>query len=141
VKYLAVLFLAGILLAGCVGTMPRRQFGPLGRVSQIDIWIHQRDGSSDSVTIRDPKEIATVVAFVDQRSGDWRTPWYGIPVPTVEARFYDGQTFKGHFGVGKDYFECQRDGVFVSKSASDADIHEFLNVIDVDYETFKKVTP
>jgi hypothetical protein len=141
VRYLAVSLFVCMLLAGCARITPRRQFGPLGPVSQIDVWIHQRDGSSDIFTIRDPKEIATVVAFVDQRSGDWRTPWYGIPVPTIEARFYDGKMFKGHFGVGRNYFECQRDGVFVSKHASDAGIHEFLNAIDVDDDTFRKVTP
>jgi hypothetical protein len=141
VKYFAASILVVILLAGCARTSSRRQFGPLGPVSQIDVWVHQRDGSSDIFTIRDPKEIATVVAFVDQRSGDWQTPWYGIRVPTVEARFYDGKTFKGHFGVGRDYFECQRYGVFASRPASAADIHEFLNVIGVDDDTFKKVTP
>jgi hypothetical protein len=38
-------------------------------------------------------------------------------------------------------YHCQRDGVFVSKHASDAGIHEFLNVINVDDDAFKKATP
>jgi len=92
-------------------------------------------------TIRDPKELATVAAFANQRSADWRAPWHRVVVPAIEAKCFDGQTFKGHVGVGLDYFECQHDGVFVSKPASDADIHEFLKVINVNDDTIKKITP
>jgi len=135
VKCLAVSFLVGIFLAGRVGAAPRRQFGPLDRVSQIDVGVHQRAASSDVSTIRDPTENATVAIFVDQRSADWRTPWHVIAVAAIEAKCFDGQAFKGLVGVGQDSVECQRDGVLVSKPASDADIHEFLKMINVSGDT------
>ncbi|MGA8011103.1 MAG: hypothetical protein WB949_01605 [Candidatus Acidiferrales bacterium] len=138
---LASAAIVGILLAGCSFTASPRQFGPLGPVSQIDVWIHQRDGSSDIFKISDPKDIATIVTFVDRRSGSWETPWYGIPVPIIEAKLFDGTKPVASFGVGKDFFACQRDGVFVSRPATGAEIQEFLKWIDVDEESFKRLTP
>lgn len=132
--------LAGILLAGCVRTTLPRQFGPLGPVSQIDTWIHLRDGSSDIFKISDPKEIAAIVTFVDQRGGSWETPWYGVPVPSIEANLFSGTKPVATFGVGKNFFAYQRDGVFVSKPATGAEIREFLKLIDVDEGTFRKLT-
>ena len=40
-------------------------------------------------------------------------------------------TFKGHFGVGKDFFETQRDGGFFSKDASPEDLRHFLEFTGV----------
>ncbi|HZU37333.1 MAG TPA: hypothetical protein VFA18_15525 [Gemmataceae bacterium] len=48
------------------------------------------------------------------------------------AYFYDGKTLKGHFGVGLNFFEVQREGDFVSKEASEEECQTFLSLIGVD---------
>ena len=58
-------------------------------------------------------------------------PWYGVPVPTIVADFYDGETFKGHLGVGSSFFETQREGDFWSKSAPRSEIQQFLSLVGV----------
>jgi len=141
VKYLSITALAAAAFIGCVRIAPTRQFGPLGKVSAIDVSIHKKDGFSDISKISDAKQIAAIVAFIDQRNGNWGTPWYGIPAPRVDAGFHDGDKVKGHFGVGRNFFECQRDGAFFSKDASAPEIEEFLKLIDVDDATFQEALP
>lgn len=87
-------------------------------------------------TITDKSQVASILAFVNARSDQWDTPWYGVPVPTVVADLYAGTVFLGHFGVGASFFELHRDGGFFSRAASDAERREFIKLLAV---PFKKI--
>ncbi len=71
---------------------------------------------------------------------NWRSPWFGIPVPIVEVQFFDGQQGKGSFGVGKDFFETQREGGFFSKGASPSEVASFFDAVNLDEATLKEYT-
>jgi hypothetical protein len=114
-RFLALLALA---LTGCGDN--HRNFSSLGEVSMIKIR-----GSE----ISDRESIRRIVAFVDANKEGWSVPWYGVPVPTTTVEFYDGKTFKGSFGIGKNFFEMQRDGGFWSKDAKSDEVGRFLDVV------------
>ena len=103
-------------------------FAQLGKVTKIEVT-----GTGGAVVkkIVDGKRIAQIVAFVDKNAAGWggANDWAGVPVPQIVANFYEGANFKGHFGVGANFFETQRDGDFLSKSASDDARAEFLDLI------------
>jgi hypothetical protein len=108
----------------------RRDFSTLGPVTGVTVVGH--DGSKELVKITDEQVVSQIVAFVDSRRTGWETPWYGIPVPTVTAEFFNGAQFKGSFGSGANFFETQREGVFCSQSASPSEVQRFLGRLGVD---------
>jgi hypothetical protein len=79
--------------------------------------------------IEDKGDIFRLVSFVDQHRKGWQPPAGEIPIPRVHADFYDGPTFLAGFGVGRGFFETHRDGLFLSKSASESDQKKFLELI------------
>lgn len=79
--------------------------------------------------IENSGQIAAVMQFVNARSGGWKVPWYGVPVPTLIANFYADKTLLGHFGAGANFFECQREGGFYSLSATAAELGEFERLV------------
>jgi hypothetical protein len=125
-KALPVLVLS-IALTGC-GTGPRT-FQMLGPVTSVTVT--GRDGLHPIATVTDGKAISQIVAFVDSHRTGWGTPWYGIPVPVVTVQFYDGAEFKGHFGVGRNFLETQREGGFFSQRVSSAEVRRFLDLVGV----------
>jgi hypothetical protein len=108
----------------------RRDFSTLGPVTSVTVVGH--DGSKELVKITDQQVVFRIVAFVDSRGTGWETPWYGIPVPTVTAKFFNDAQFKGSFGSGTNFFETHREGVFCSQSASPSDVRRFLDLLGVD---------
>jgi hypothetical protein len=106
-----------------------RDFSTLGSVTGVTV--SGPGGSKELVKITDPQAVTQIVAFVDSRRKGWETPWYGIPVPTVTAEFFDGAQFKGSFGSGTNFFETQREGVFCSQSASPSEVRRFLDLLGV----------
>jgi hypothetical protein len=56
------------------------------------------------------------------------------------SSIFDGQTAKGSFGVGRDFFETQREGGSFSKSASPSEIRGFFDVVKLDDATLKEFT-
>jgi hypothetical protein len=118
----------------------RKDLSPLGPVTTAELWISASDGSKYAWKISDPKDLSRIAAFVDSRRTGWGTPWYGVPVPIVELKFFDGQKLKGTFGVGKDFLETQREGAFFSKKASQGEIHDFYDVVNLDDATLKEYT-
>ena len=119
---LAVVLGVATLLAGCESIgVPQ-----LGNVTRIEI---RRDHNELLSTITDAKQIAAVVTFTDSHRTGWGTPWSGVPIPIIVADFYDGETFKGHIGVGANFLETQRVGGFWSRSASNAEIKQFLTLV------------
>jgi hypothetical protein len=111
----------------------------LKSVTRIEIRAEQNSLIRE---ITSPDHISRILSFVNQRRTGWKAPWYGVPVPSVVANFYDGDLFKGHFGVGRGFFETQRgngfnskseeaeDG-FYSKSATRKELDDFIVLIGV----------
>ena len=89
--------------------------------------------------ITDKKQISKISAFVDKNASDWGgvSDWAGVPVPKVVFNFYDGEKFKGHFGIGSNFFETQRNGDFVSKNASKSEREELLILAGIDKSLVK----
>ena len=127
-----------LCMAAC--SMGKHDFSPLGSVTTAELWISAGDGSKYIWKISDPKDVSRIAAFVDSHRTDWGTPWYGVPVPIVEVRFFDGQQAKGSFGVGRNFFETQRQGGFFSKSASPSEIRGFYEVVNLDDAKLKEYT-
>jgi hypothetical protein len=120
--------------------MGKRDVLPVEPITSAELWISASDGSKYIWKISDPEELARIAAFVDSRRTGWSTPWYGVPVPVVEVRFFDGQQTRGSFGVGRDFFETQREGAFFSKKATPSEISSFYTAANVDDATLKEYT-
>jgi hypothetical protein len=132
---LVALLMAVSLLACCGG---KRDFSPLGAVTTANLWISASDGSKYGWKISDPQDLSRIVTFVDSERANWSTPWFGVPVPIVEVQLFDGQHARGSFGVGKDFFEAQREGGFFSKNVSPREIRSFFDAVSLDDATLKK---
>src|SRR5580704_2097171 len=126
------MLLPGFCLCMAACSIGKRDFSPLGPITAAELRVSASDGSKYIWKISDPGEISRIAAFVDFHRTGWGTPWYGVPVPVVEVEFFDGQKLKGTFGAGKDFFETQRDGSFVSKSASSSEIRGFYDAVNLD---------
>lgn len=116
-----------IAVVSC-GPPSARDFPTIGRVTIITV---SGTGASNlSKKITDSQRISRIVAFVDAHRSGWGTPWYGVPVPSVVVEFYDGPEFKGHFGVGKNFLETQRDDSgFFSQSVTSDQVTTFLELL------------
>lgn len=132
-----LLALAGPLLS-C--GPPKRDFSPLGPVTQADLWITASDGSKYIWKVSDPKDLARIVSYVDSQRTNWGAPWFGVPVPMVEVRMFDGQQARGSFGSGKNFFETQRDGGSYSKKATASEIQSFFDALNLNEERLKEYT-
>ncbi len=124
-----VLLIASATVAGCCLGPWGTTYPPLGPVTRIEVKDDRKD---DHVhVIDDPAEVQRVVEFVNghRRGWGWLSDWAGVPVPQVSAYFYNGTEFKGHFGVGPGFFECQREGDFASKHCSDSQGRLFLKLV------------
>ena len=127
-----------LCMAAC--SIGKRDFSPLGPVTTAELWVSASHGSKYIWKISDPKDLSQIAAFVDSRRTGWGTPWYGVPVPIVEVKFFDGQHLKVTFGAGRDFFETQREGAFFSKNASLSEIRGFYEVVKLDDATLKEYT-
>ncbi len=121
------LFALALLLTGC-GRANQRAFPALGRVTLIKIS-DKEERTENKTIISGQRSIDQIVAFVDSNREGWYTPWYGIPVPVITAEFYDGQSFKGSFGVGKNFLETQREDGFWSKDTTPEEVRRFLDLV------------
>ena len=115
------LSLSALVLFAC-GT----SFEHIRGVTRIEV----RDNQNRPLAlIENSQQIAETMQFVNARSGGWKVPWYGVPVPTLIADFYADKTLLGHFGAGANFFECQRDGGFYSRAATEAELVEFERLL------------
>jgi hypothetical protein len=113
-------------LSACDGNV---SFPPLGQVTRVEVRTRRDE---PVLTIDDQDKIKAIVNFVDRRRTGWGSHTDGVPVPEYLANFYDGDTFKGHFGYGRDFFETQRDGRgFFSKDVSAEEVAEFKTLLGV----------
>jgi hypothetical protein len=130
---LFVCLTALVAFAGCSGD--EREFPKLGQVTRIRVVDNMDQEIGTEIT--DRQKIEKITEFVDARRSGWTKPWYGIPVPGVSADFYDGSTFKGHFGVGINFFETNRYN-FWFKAASPSEIQQFLDMVGVPREKIER---
>ena len=127
-RLLIVLLLTTLAVAGCCLGPWGTSYPPLGPVTRVEV----RDLSGKTLrTIDDPAEVQRLVEYVDgHRHGwGWLSGWAGVPVPLVTADFHNGSEFKGHFGVGPGFFECQREGDFASKNCWSWQERRFLELV------------
>lgn len=92
------------------------------------------------VEIRDPERISALIAFTNDLLEGWGTPWYGAPVPKVEAHFYDGDKPAGTLCAGKNFF-ARGPATLLSRKASRSEIMRFLELVEVEpsqLERFRK---
>ena len=137
-RNILVFLLVAVPLVSC--GEHKRDFSSLGTITTANLWISASDGSKYGWKISDPKDLSRLVTFVDSQRADWDAPWYGVPVPTVEVQLFDGQQGKGSFGVGKNFFETQREGGFFSKSTSASEIQGFFDAVNLDDATIRQYT-
>jgi|HubBroStandDraft_6_1064221.scaffolds.fasta_scaffold155712_2 hypothetical protein len=132
------MLLSGFCLCMAACSIGKRDFLPLGPVTTAELWVSASDGSKHIWKISAPEDLSRIAAFVDSHRTGWGTPWYGVPVPIVEIELFDGPRLKGTFGLGRDFFETQRDGAFFSKNASPSEIRGFYDVVNLDDATLKE---
>lgn len=101
-------------------------FGHIQGVTRIEVRDNQ---NRQLAVIENTQQIADVMQFVNARTGGWKVPWYGVPIPTLIANFYAERTLLGHFGAGVNFFECQRDGGFFSRSADASELLQFEKLV------------
>jgi len=114
-----------VLTAGCTRRLPA--FPKLVTATQIQV----RGSEGRVTTITDPQRVAAIVRFFDDRTNSWVVPGYGTPVGKVRFAVYDGKQLKGSFGVGRGFLDCQRQGVFGVRWASDQEVQEVLELAGV----------
>ena len=137
VALIAVLIVAAVVVASRVGLWGTT-YPPLGPVTRIEV----KAGPDDKQVrmIDNPDEVRRVVGFVDEHRRGWGglDDWAGVPAPQVSAYFYSGSQFKGHFGVGPGFFECQREGDFASEGCSPEQERQFLELIGLPKYEFRR---
>ena len=114
-----------------------KTYPELGRVTRIEVRTNDRKNIK---TIIEPNQTSKIVVFVDSQRSGWggSKDMFGVPVPLVILDFYAEQDFKGHFGIGDGFFETQRIGDFASKSVSEDEEQELLNLIGISGELLRK---
>ncbi len=106
---------------------PTRSFAPFVGVTRIKVF----DTQGNATVINDPSRIASICTFVNRYANQWggTGDLFGVPLPGVKADFSAGPVFLGHFGVGANFFETQRDGDFASHSASASEVSTFYRLV------------
>lgn len=79
-----------LLLAFALLSCKTDSFPPFEHVSRIEV---RTKSDAPISTITDKSQVASILAFVNARSDQWDTPWYGVPVPTVVVDLYAGTVF------------------------------------------------
>lgn len=95
-------------------------------VTRIEVRDNQ---NRQRAVIDNAQKIVEIMQFVNARTDGWKVPWYGVPVPTLIANFYADKSLLAHFGAGANFFECQREGGFYSRGATEAELTEFERLI------------
>jgi len=124
-------FVTALLITLALSGCETHSFPSLQNVTRIDV---RTNLNAPIAAVTDQSQIASVMAFVNARPDKWEAPWYGVPVPTVVANFYQETTFLGHFGVGANFFATHRSGDFFSRPASEAERREFMRLLGVPFE-------
>lgn len=116
------------LFCGCGGVT----FSELSGVTKVEVRTN-RDVLIKEIS--DPEQIRQLVAFVNARRAGWGSRFDGVPVPERAVNFYEGDTFRGHVGWGRDFFETQRDGRGpYSREAEPEEVRDLERIVMVESE-------
>ena len=126
-----LLIVLTLMMSAC--TEPAIEFPKVARASRVVV----KDRSGKTFEIAEADRVHAIVDFIDARRDRWEQPWYGVPVGRVHLSIYNGDEFKGTLGIGKNFFDCQRYGRFASRSASDGEVSEFLQLLGLSPETLR----
>lgn len=120
-----------LLLAACASSM--RDFPAWNGVTRVRIVATTREHGDVVKEIDDPAQVEKIVAFANANLTGYHEPWLGEPLPPIEVAFYDRRLYRGHFGVGPDFFEIHRGEItFMSRPASYQQVREFMELIGLD---------
>ncbi|HJU27842.1 MAG TPA: hypothetical protein VJ718_01650 [Candidatus Binataceae bacterium] len=120
-----------LTLVGCAS--PPRDFPPWSRVTRVEVLRTDNPHGDVLKEIRDPTQVARIVAFANENLTGYREPWFGEPLPAIDVAFYDRRRYVGHFGVGPEFFEIHRGMItFMSRPASERQVREIMRLINVD---------
>jgi hypothetical protein len=87
--------------------------------------------------ISDPMIIAKLVEFVNKRREGWEEPMTGFPGSRVSLELYRDGRFFGSFGITEVSFLMQRGGRWDSRSATEQEVQELLNILGIDKALLK----
>lgn len=110
-------------LARCATTFPELQ--------KFDRVVLRDNHDKPLGEISNAARIESIRRFINTRRSGWQVPLAGVPVPTLIANLYAGEQFIGHFGAGANFFECQREGGFYSRTANADELREFRKLVEV----------
>jgi hypothetical protein len=121
------------LAAACATASPFHNFPAWTDITRVRIIITTREHGDVVKEIDDRALVDKIVAFANANLTGYHEPWMGEPLPPVEVAFYDRRLYRGHFGVGTDFFEIHRGEVtFMSRPASYEQVREFMELIGLD---------
>jgi hypothetical protein len=119
------------LMAACASSL--RDFPAWSDVTRVRVVVTTRERGDVVKEIDDPVQVGKIVAFANANLTGYQEPWLGEPLPAVEVAFYDRRLYRGHFGVGPDFFEIHRGEItFMSRPASYEQVREFMELIGLD---------
>lgn len=119
------------LTAACASSI--RDFPAWSDVTRVRVVVTTREHGDVVKEIDDPVQVGKIVAFANANLTGYQEPWLGEPLPAVEVAFYDRRLYRGHFGVGPDFFEIHRGEItFMSRPASYEQVREFMELIGLD---------
>lgn len=111
---------------------PKFTYSELDNITEIAVINIFRRDKEPVKTIRDQHQIDAVVRFINKQRSGWSPPTFHFPVTKLKLYLYHDKTFMGSFGIDKSVFSMQREGRFDSKSATEEEIQEILNLIGIE---------
>lgn len=117
-----------LVITACASleTLPPQQTD----VTQIKVF-SQASQSQPVEVIADPDKINQIIAFINDRSAGWKTPFSDKIDGEFTLYFYRDERFVGNFYVGDDYFG--RDyGTPWLRNAEPKELTTFINLLDVE---------
>lgn len=134
-KFSVCLF--SLLVLGASACVSRQVPTPV--ISGVEIVVVRVKSDTNAFPrILDSAQVAAIVAFANERREKYGNPWFGTPIPTVEAVFYQSDSARaplGYFGTGPSFFHRigfgLGSGSFATRSAKSEEVREFLRLLNV----------
>jgi len=123
--------LVAFFMTACASSL--HDFPAWNDVTRVRVVITTREHGDVVKEIDDPAVVDKIVSFANSNLTGYHEPWLGEPLPPIEVAFYDRRLYRGHFGVGTDFFEIHRgEMTFMSRAASYQQVREFMELIGLD---------
>ena len=121
------------LVTACATASSLHDFPAWSDITKVRIIITTREHGDVVREINNRALVDKIVAFANANLTGYHDPWMGEPLPPIEVAFYDRRLYRGHFGVGTNFFEIHRgEMTFMSRPASYEQVHEFMDLIGLD---------